>query len=160
MTPVAAGQEIEADHINQLITLFARKTADETVNNSAVLQNDDHLLLTLAANATYSHFLNLTYQSNSTPALQIDFTLPSGASMIGNTFACGGSGASFQHGVMPSTSLIGAAGTGGNTGLRVWGLIVVGATSGTARLQWAQSVANASNTIVRNGSFWEVRRVA
>src|SRR4051812_34554331 len=32
--------------------IFARKSGDETVNNTATLQNDDHLLAALVANAT------------------------------------------------------------------------------------------------------------
>ena len=47
-----------------------RKTADETVNNSTTLQNDDHLQLALAANDIYLVELFLLQQS---PSLNSDF---------------------------------------------------------------------------------------
>lgn len=156
---VAAGQVILADDLNRIVPVFARKTADETINNSAALQNDDHLFVSLEADAVYAHFTNLTYQSNSTPGFQMDYTLPAGATMAGNTYGVGGSGASFQHGSM-TTSIVGVTGTGGNTGLRIWGLIIMSSTAGTGRIRWAQNTANASDTIVRSGSYWELHRVA
>ena len=156
---VLAGAKILADDVSRIVPQCPRKTADESLISNATLQNDDHLFVTLVANGIYRHFLNLTYQSNSTPAFSMDFTLPASATMVGNLFGCGGSGAAFQWGTM-GTSLVGAAGTGGNTGLQIHGMIIVGATAGTARVRWAQSVSNATTTYVRSGSFWEVRRVA
>ena len=43
-----------------------RKTADETVNNSNALQNDNHLLLALAANEVWQVELTLLLLSTST----------------------------------------------------------------------------------------------
>lgn len=51
--------------------VIARKTADEVVNNSATLQNDDHLLLALAANEVWEVEINLWYDSGTTPDLKV-----------------------------------------------------------------------------------------
>jgi hypothetical protein len=44
--------------------------------------------------------------------------------------------------------------------LHVHGLLVVGGTAGTVKLQWAQNTSNVTATILKSGSFLVLRRVA
>ena len=58
------------------IVLTAYKTADETVNNSVSLQDDNHLTITLAANTVYIFESRLIWTSGSTPLSSARPTTP------------------------------------------------------------------------------------
>ncbi|GAA2915142.1 hypothetical protein GCM10010478_12780 [Streptomyces erythrogriseus] len=57
---------------------FARKTADESVVSTTTLQNDNHLLLPVAVNATYTLFLMCIFSGATTGDIKFDWTVPSG----------------------------------------------------------------------------------
>jgi hypothetical protein len=59
----------------------ARKTANETVNNSSVLQNDDVLLVPVEANVVYLAHLHMLYLSQVAAAFKYGFTFPAGATL-------------------------------------------------------------------------------
>jgi hypothetical protein len=140
------------------IPLFARKTSDETVNNSAAMQNDDHLFLSVEANSQYRIEARLRQSSGTTPDFKFQFTLPSGASGFYTVHTIGAGAAAYtlfdDNMTLPQTV------EGGTAGILAEGLIVVGANAGTVQLQWAQNTANASNTTVFTESYLELRRVA
>lgn len=130
------------------------KTSDETVNNSTTFQDDDELLLSLAANETVYFDAWLRHNTGSTPDIKFDFTFPSGA-----TFG-------WQVASVGSADEIAASGTGASitcsggdeiTILR--GYVVNGANAGNIQLQWAQDTANVSDTKVLTSSIltgWRV----
>ena len=129
------------------------KTADETVNGSATLQNDDELLFAVAANETWQFEGVLFYTSGATPDIKITATGPSGA--VG------------RFGVVATSSNLSVEGrndelgTGvtitspaGNPGIvHFYGAIANGANAGNLTLQWAQGTSDASDTIVHAGSY-------
>jgi len=151
----------EIDKLNNIVVV--RKTADETVNNSATLQNDDHLLFAIAASEEWVFNAYLFLSSNGTADFQVACTVPSGASMkfgteqvVSNqagtelpgsyTDISGDSPDSFEgvsHGV-----------------LHVFGWILNSTTPGNVQIQWAQMTATAVDTIVRQGSFLRAYRMA
>lgn len=140
--------------INELRPLFVRKTADETVNNSTTLQNDDQLALAVEANVTYWLSMRLLMSSGATPDFKMLFTFPSGLTMK-------------LHNVEPTptisvpydqTTVAAVSGTGADATIQVEGLVVVSSTAGTLQLQWAQNTLNASNTIVRADSTMRLIR--
>ena len=140
---------------------IAYKTASETVNNSATLQNDDHLSASLVASAKYVVELFLrastdgSYASFASADLKVDFTVPSGASghigtpnsQVSGEFNAIGSNAqvnllaheSFRH---------------------VVAYVETGGSAGTLQFRWAQWGATAVNTTLDVGSHMIVRRVA
>jgi hypothetical protein len=151
---------------------YIAKTADETVTSSATLQNDDHLVLPVVANAVYTFALDL-YTSEGTDFVgdfKMSFTCPAGA-----TFDMHGSGAhttDLTTGTSSNGEWIGklatasaaatlAFGVGtGLTAVRVYGRLVMSSTAGNFQLQWAQNASDASGTTLKAGSYMTMSRVA
>lgn len=157
----SAGAKLRASVLSALITevrpLEAYKSADETVNNSAALQNDDALFVSVAANTRYDFRLTALYISNSTPDIKFAWTFPTGLTM---RYSFQG----YTAGVMQDfyqiqTDVVAVDGNGGNLAAVMEGTVVVAGTAGTLQLQWAQNTANASDTKVLIGSslrLWQV----
>lgn len=136
------------------------KSVDESVNNSAVLQNDDELFFPMDANSIYefSYYLKTT-SPTAAPDGQLAFTGPAGA--IASIMS----------------TLITAAGAGGVSGLTLgnatnfridaaanYGLIcgrglVTTTNAGNLQLQWAQNTPTVENTSVQAGSFIHWRKI-
>lgn len=134
---------------------LVRKSADETVNNSSTLQNDDTLLVSLAANENVHFTMYLRINSGTTPDFQYAFTVPTAATV----------GHNFWFGTNPVDETQGSgtpevvATTGNDQSFVVQGFVANGANAGNLQLQWAQSIANASDTKVLANSYLVVYRV-
>src|SRR5262245_12791739 len=99
----SVGETLTAANFNQQIRdngnsmgphLIARKTSDETVNNSTTLQNDDNLLLAVTANEIWQFKLCILYNSSTAADFKMAFTFPSGSIVAtaitkGNTVSTG-----------------------------------------------------------------------
>lgn len=132
--------------------ISAVKTADETVNNSATIQDDDHLVCAVGASETWAFNCTLyhTYGGNS-GNMDAAFTGPSGCSiewgfddwqLAQPTGMASGSGSeAFLDGTSGITYVT-----------KISGYITTAGTSGNLQLRWAQNVANASDCIVKKGS--------
>jgi hypothetical protein len=135
-----------------------RKGSNETVNNSAALQNDDALLFSIAASETWigvviPFFTNASGTSDFKAAL----TWPSGASGVYGGFGRSTTGVTIEQGGLTTTSgtaipMGGPAAAAGTFGLIPFS-VTCGATPGNVTLQWAQNTATAEDTIVLAGSF-------
>lgn len=154
-------------------TQYVAKTADETVTSSTTLQNDDHLVLPVAANAVYMFALDL-YTIDAADFVgdfKMSFTCPTGA-----TFDMHGSGAHItdlasgtsSNGewlaklacTSASANLVFGVGNTSVTGIRVHGRLVMGSTGGSFQLQWAQNASDTSGTTLKAGSYMTLTRVA
>lgn len=138
------------------------KTADETVNNSNTLQNDDHLFFPIEASEIWFFKLALFVTGLSTTAdLKINWSLPSGATIMWLAEASGlgvSTAASPQAVISTANS---ALGTANNTSLQqLVGLITNSTTAGTAQFQWAQNTATAEDTKLLKGSQLRIWRQA
>jgi hypothetical protein len=131
---------------------IVRKTADETVNNSTVLQNDDHLLLAIAANEVWLvvFYLNLLQGNSTTPLYKFAVTVPDGATLI-----FGGPMETTTTGVANVTGTTTSGGaltqrTAANAidALMLFAIVTNGATAGNIQLQWAQAITQAVDTKV------------
>jgi len=165
-----AGAKLRATVLEALITevrpLYARKTADETVNGSASLQNDDHLAIVLAASATYEIDVQLFYSSASTPDIKFALTFPTGATCSWAPIGYKSDGTNFEAEFRTSTwqaasgtsnAVAGTAAT--YDAALIKGIIRVGSTAGTLQVQWAQNTSNGSNTTVKADSSLVARRL-
>lgn len=158
----AAGDDLTATTLQALISelrpLYAEKTADETVNNSAALQDDNELVLAVAANTKYEVTSLIRYNSGTTPDLKVKYTVPTGATLKWAMFAAG-SGVFLGYQQDETTT---AANDGAGVGVAclVKGILTVGVNAGSLTTQWAQNTANASNTIVQAGSYLLLRRMS
>lgn len=135
--------------------IIVRKTADETVNNSTTLQNDDELLLAVGANEIWVIRLAIiTISVSDTPDVKIAVTVPTGASFNGMLFYHNAAFGDAHDEVTAATAarVVGAT-TGAYFEAILEGVIVVGATAGNFQLQWAQNVATAEDTTVKANSY-------
>ena len=61
---------------------IVRKTADETVNNSDTLQNDDHLLFAVAANKVWEFSIVVYMVTLAASDFQWNLTGPAGSAIV------------------------------------------------------------------------------
>lgn len=159
----AAGDQLRAAVLSSLITevraLEAHKTADETVNNSATFQNDNELVVPVAANSIYLVELDAVQSSGTAPDFKFTFTLPSGATGYLNVFAHAESNVVTSLVGLP-TATFALAGVGANARFMARGYIITSTTAGNAQLQWAQNGAAVSDTIVRQGGTLVLRKIS
>lgn len=136
-----------------------RKTADENVNNSAVLQNDDELFIALEANKTYEisgHLVFIT--TTSAIDAKVALTCPAGATITWSAIgmdpavAAGNTGSGTWTGSVASGGTIPVGVSSAYTPVLISGTIAVGATAGNLQLQWAQNTATAANLTLKAGS--------
>lgn len=141
--------------------IVAYKTAHETVNNSAALQNDDHLSVTLAGGGIYNIelFLMIDDASGTNPGFQADL----GGGTATFTYFLGtfeiyedGAGLAANGALTTPTSPMQINGTGHNAA-RFTGAVEISA-GGTLVLRWAQNTAEAVNTRVLRGSYLSAKR--
>lgn len=171
MTTYNAGQRLTGAQLNAIVTdadevLNVVKTANQTVNNSAVLVDDSELFIPVAALTTYVFTAMVLFTSGTTPDIKYGFTFPALATcqwgsvrLVSSASPTGDADFGSYSSATSGTSVVAAAGTGGDQIATVMGTLVVGATSGTLRLQWAQNTATASNTVVYLGSYLTANRV-
>ena len=144
--------------------LAIRKAADETINATA-LQNDDHLLLPVAANAFYLVEWWFRMDGPQANDFKYSFTGPAGAAMVwsslGLDLAAVANVAPISQDAPTLATVIqhGCLGAGVFSHVRGRGYLTTAATAGTLTVQWAQVVAAAS-TILKAGSHLYMQRVA
>ena len=138
---------------NQVQIIY--KSADETVNNSSTLQNDDHLVLAVSANEVWAIRFVALYNSGTTPDIKFAFTLPSGATIQFIDDSLDG-GAVTNAGVA-----INSSGQGASNAMFVSSAIAfISNTPGNVQLQWAQATADPSDTKVLKGSYIIAHKLA
>jgi len=154
------GEVLTASDVNKFLAenLVAIKSVDETVTSSAVLQNDDALVVALLANSVYWVDLLLVIDAGGTPDIQIGFTGPSGTTLALAAHSIQTGGATDGDTKLVVVNALstgfpfGGLGAGVISGLLASGRVSVGGTPGNLQLQWAQNVSNATATIVKAGS--------
>lgn len=131
----------------------AVKSADETVNNSSVLQDDDDLTVVVDANSYYEFVIKIVYASTYSADTKITVVGPTGSQI-------------YFHGSTNTTAVVGGSSylmSGSGAGVKrlaiIHGVIYTGATAGSADLRWAQNIAEVSDAIVYRGSSMVVTRV-
>jgi len=143
---------------------FVRKVADEAIN-SVTIQNDDHLLLPVAANAVYLLEWWLRMDGPAANDFKYSWVGPAGATMVWSSLGLNIGDATnlpqtsqdgptigtvIQHGTVAASTF---------THVRGRGQLVTAGTAGNLQMQWAQVVAAASTTL-RIGSHLMAHRVA
>ncbi len=118
------------------------KSADQTVNNTTTLQDDDELLFTGTINKIYSYLLMMNIRSDSTPDLKIGWNVPTGATYTIANNVWGSASPSFTE----TTTMTMGTTTGFDQVASTRGKIIMDSTAGNSVLEWAQQTANVSDT--------------
>lgn len=139
------------------------KTADETVNNVDTVQNDDALLIPLAASETVAFEALLRVNGNSTADIKLAFTAPAGATIrwaptsglyVGAADTSTVSSAELTEG----SELAFGVPSGATRHVHVTGRVVMSTTEGNLQLKWAQNTITVGDTSVLASSWLKVIR--
>ena len=128
------------------------KTADEVINNSAALQNDDALLFSGAANERWLVLAFLRWNANGLADMRAAFTLPTGATANGWVIRAVSASAAELDDVPDWTAVTFYVGFTAPIGSLLVLNVLFGANAGSVQLQWAQDVAHASDITMLAGS--------
>lgn len=151
-------------------SVFAYKTASESVTSSTVTQADDHLTLAVQTSSVYvlDMFLNVT--GLDAADLKYNFSYPANASLSQGqaAYSLVSTGAApvylgLAHNLDTSTPTADQAAatiTGNSTSVIVRGLVVTGATAGNVTLNWAQFTSSGTAVVLGTGSYLRLVRVA
>ncbi len=137
----------------EIVQRTVRKTADEIVNNSNVLQNDNELLFPVGVNECWEFVLQLIWDTSAVADIKYAFVVPAGGIIRGMyAWVVGGSGGEpVDLALTPFTQ--NGSGVGTAYVSRCYGWYIGGANAGNVQLQWAQNTAEASNTKVLTNSL-------
>lgn len=163
-TLVASGSLVWGTGIATKGLIVLRKTADESVTSSVVLQNDDHLTFPIAANEEW--LVELTAflgTSLTTTGYKAAFTVPAGATMRawGFSLLTSASVTDVSSSTTSSgTPFIGVTPALGNNGaLKLFLWVLNGATPGNVTFQWAQATSVGTALTIFKGSYMTANRV-
>jgi len=132
---------------------FAFKTADETLNNSAILQIDNHLVVPVEINTSYGFMAMVIINSGATPDYKYTFAFPAGTT--------GARSSASLHPLLGSATISIAAtsvvpGAGADEMIGLTGFFQTAGTAGNFNFSWAQNTADPSDTITKIGSWMVV----
>lgn len=148
---------LNADKVEKNTKQFVYKSADEIVNNNTTFQDDDHLTFAVGANETWVFTLFMSFISAATPDIKYKMTAPSGSRL--RTHSSWYSDV-FYDGSAFYEFIIHSGNPSDERGDVLTGICVNGSTAGSVTFQWAQNVAEASDTTVKQGSYIIAERLA
>ena len=145
--------------------LIARKTADEPITSNTTPQNDDHLLMSVAANEVWHTEWNLQFTTPSAATgLRVQWSFPASGDLRGSWIFSTAGGAYGNFGVLSGTNPTTAQVMGANSigsdvnNLKITLIYVGGANAGTLQLLWAQGASNGTATVMKaHSTLWAVQ---
>lgn len=143
---------------------IVRKTADKTLNNVAVLENDNHLFMAIDANEVWQIDIFILCEGNEDADIQFGLSCPGGCTIFWGCVGAGGNISTNTWGEsdsaktpallvqVQSLTLGIQAPNLGLTGYRLSLIVINGVLAGNVNLQWAQAVATVGDTTVKQHS--------
>jgi Collagen triple helix repeat (20 copies) len=138
------------------INVLIRKPANEQLQLSTTLQDDDNFSITLGANETwiFEGWL-IVFSSTTSPDFKLAFTVPTGATLRWSGIGDGNAGTDHEvitaSGASDSYQVTSAAGV--RDTILVHGIVTTGATPGTLQMQWAQNTNDAAPIVLEAESY-------
>lgn len=133
------------------------KPSDETVNNSAVLQNDDDLSFVAEANAIYQITHYFKYDIKASSDFKYQWNVPSGSMSGIVNYAWSSNPTASSLDLTAVRTHLGTASVIIN--YYHVSMVETGVTGGTVQFTWAQNTNIAENTIMKKGSAMLIERV-
>ena len=146
------------------IPVVKRKTADESVDTSTTLQDDDHLVFPIGANEEWVADYDLDVGTNlDAHGIFLAVTVPAGATMnvVASNAQFGGFGGNTRttvSGEVLNFSTLSFDSNEAHFRVSLW--VLNGATPGNATLQWSQATSNGSSLTLRKGSHMVAHRIS
>ncbi len=140
----------------------AYKSADESLNTSTTLQDDDELSVTLSASTVYAFkFWIMTNNANAAEGAKFALNGTVGVSNLQAQVQIADDTLDTQAGFSRITSFGSAveATLSAGTNISIIAGTIETSTAGTFLLQWAQKVSGANNLTVQRGSYLSAERV-
>lgn len=138
--------------------IHIQKPADETVNNTIVLQNDDNLTFAIWANETWIGEILVDYTSPLAQDIRFAITAPAGATCVYSVMDFDEGTAAIANTACPTAIIMTTDSATDESALISFSVVNAG-TAGNVTLQWAQWTAAAVNTVVHDGSYLHAYRV-
>ncbi|HKX24595.1 MAG TPA: hypothetical protein VJM46_05125, partial [Candidatus Saccharimonadales bacterium] len=131
-------------------SLTIRKPSDESVTNSAVLQNDDNFSFSIGAGETWAFQIYADVDSTAAGDFKSNLTAPAGSTCrysVNNLYNVQNytTGLCNDSGITPHSDAF-------DNEYLIYGTVVTAGTAGTVQWQWSQGTADATATTVRAGS--------
>jgi len=150
-------------HESYIYKLITRKSVNESLSSSAVLQTDDALFLGLSPNKEYViDGVIFATSSSAAPDLKIGFAFPNGYT-VDLGYMAGDDGqyrrAELINNSTTTSQTIQIAGNGDPAIIQIHGSVLTGNSSSTINLLWAQATSNATPTTVLRGSYLRAEQV-
>ena len=160
---VAAGGSATAAFVDSIATLGVVKPTDESLTSNTTMQNDNDLVLAVAASTIYEFTCYLSYTAASGDDLKWVWQGPSGAflrycALHNEGGTTGLSNSNVNYGIA-SVVVAEGSGTGSGTVVFMHGTLRTGTTAGNLQLQWAQNVSSGSSTTVKQDSHLILRPI-
>jgi len=143
--------------------LVVRKPSDESVVSSTVLQNDDHLVLTLGASEVWQVQFGIRFTGLTAADIKFAFTFPTSCEIDLSTVWTAIAGAAEVMEWTGTTSGSPSVPMAINNSsvvsfVMIQGLVVNSTNAGSLTLQWAQNTSNGTATVVKaNSTLWAVK---
>ena len=138
----------------------AYRSADKIINNSNVLVDDGELLFAVGVNEIWQFYIFLLCISSAVADIKFAITVPAGGNAyIISHMQIGGTTGTVPMNPWFATQAITVDGNAANRVAILQGLVINGANAGDVNLQWAQNVAEVSDTKVLLGSSLVAHRV-
>lgn len=164
-TATTDGSSVTAvSHAHNVINpfnVYKRKTADETVNNSTTYQDDDTLQFATVVGQHWEVVAVLgVSQAADTPKIKFRWNPSTGSLTSGSWFMAGedDDGADTVSAGFSASDMVIQTVTCSSVGVLIRATFS-SVPTGTVALQWAQNVADASDTKVLTGSWLYARRI-
>ena len=171
LVQVASGDKlpvIDGSNLTGLVSTFAaltdvhvvRKSADQTVNDSTTLVDDDELTIPVGANEVWEFHAFILVHSGTTPDIKVAWTIPSGGAFAVTYSDRVGATSAMNASVVDTHSARALQTSGSDQSIQVWGVYIGSSTAGNVQLQWAQNALEATDTKVLANSYIIAHRLA
>ena len=148
-TTIAANQITDKRILVPHLPVVIRKTSDETVTSSSVLQTDNDFVVDLDINSVWAFQLFVFVDSGSVPDFKASFSAINGTTLWHTATNWSGGATLLADG---ATTPI--ATTTGDRGILFIGKVVMNSTpDGGLLFQWSQNTSDPGNTTVRANSY-------
>lgn len=166
---IAAGDDITADLLSSMQPRIITKSSSTTRTTTTTVTDDPDLSMALDANSTYIVEFHVYYSAINAEKIKTTWTVPSGVTGSRGVQGAGSNANDSsldnvlcRNGVHDYTTAV-TYGTRNSSVLchsYEESIVTVGSSSGNVALGWAQATSGSTGTVVANGSWMRVTRIA